>query len=580
MHNTTGNRLLYILLLITTMSTFLGNHYLIDMPHGQITSLLEGPISAYGSSAYMHSEYGPLYTQLNALAAYIIAAFPETLHPFDIAMLRASFVAIALGIGCWCINRSEHRIPPCLTLLAVSCVLQPHTLFSFSTLQDITWHNMANNQMLGLLVCLLPLIWRAKRPIGRLWCILVCYSTLHFMPIFSFAVSTIILMGLAQTYRRPIYAICSVSLGVILLSMGTAATLSTPIPTPSFRIPIGSACMTIILYSIGQLLLHHATLLPFSLDNTPPPMIPDRVKQHRATIARRLYDHLAQLRQGVIIITLLTLVATQTLSAVCAVVLVLIIENLSTRDAFNIRPIMTLLVMGVVLYHALVLTRITAYKFYQPNPDRQDQLVTIQPAHTAPETVVIDKYEGYDYFQSLFQLADNPAASDFYQRLSYDYNRKQTRWRIPFYNNEYIQMINQATAYFQQWNLRPDTQVVLLGQVNPLPMLLHTPMPKHSYLSLPPSPSLDKQLTPLYQEADFIYLPLFALPETPAADEQTDINCHFYQWNHTQHRFHLVQVTPYGSIFATDQGIAQYHIPRIRAHAASHINAICQQRHA
>jgi hypothetical protein len=580
MHNTTAHRVLYGLLIITTISTFLGNHYLIDMPDGHLTDLLEGPISAYGSGRLVYHEYGPLYTALNMLAARMVTAFPAILHPFDIAMLRASFIAVALGMGCWCINRAEHRIPPCLTLLAISCALQPHTLFTLHHLQDITWHNMANNQMLGLLVCLLPLIWRTKHAIGPLGCILVGYSVLHFMPSFFFAVSALILMILAQTYRRPLFPICSVSLGVILLSLGTAAFLSAPIPTPSFHIPIGPTCITIILYSIGQLLLHHATLLPFALDKTPSPVIPDYLIQHRATIARRLYNHLAQPRQGVITITLLTLVASQTLSAACAVALVLMIEILSTPVAPHNRSAITLLVMGIVLYHTLVLTRITMYKFYQPSLERPDQLVTMQSTHTAPASVVIRKYEGYDYFQRLFQLADNPAASDFYQRLSYDYNRKQTRWRIPFYNQEYIQMINQATAYFQQWPLSPDTQVVMLGKVNPLPMLLHTPMPEHSYLSRPPAHAFDSQLPPLYQAADFIYLPLFAIPDASSTDDQTDINCHFYQWNHTQHRFHLVQVTPYGCIFATDQSMAQYQLSPVPAHAASQINTTCQQRHA
>lgn len=573
MHNTTGNRILYVLLLIATLSTFFGPHYLIDMPHGQITDLLESPISAYGSGVTLHSEYGLLYTQLNRLAASVVSTFPDTLHRFDIPLLRAAFIALALGFSCWSINRSEQRIAPCITLLAISCVLQPHALFTVQDFSEITWHNMANNQMLGLLICLLSLIWRAKRPLGRIWCILVCCSGLHFMPNFSLAVSGLILFALVNTHPHSLYALCTVSFGVIIMSIGASTTLALPIVMPVLSIPTGAilfgAGTTIILYSVGQLLLHHSTLLPLPGDKAP-----------LQTITHQLYDHLTQPIHGVITIVLLTLVVTQTLTPISAVALVLIVEILSSTTLPNLRPIIVAIVMGIVLYHVLVLTRITAYKFYHPTPNRHDQIVTLKSTHIPPETVVLHKYVGYRYFQDLFQLTDNPSANDFYQRLSYDYNRKQARWRIPFYNQEYIDMVNEAVAYFQQWPLVFKTQVVMLGPINPLPVLLHTAMPKNSYLSLSASQSMDRQLTPLYQEADFIYLPLFALPQTPTIGEQTDRNCHFYQWNYKHNRFHLVHVTPYGCIFATDKIMAQHRIAAIPAHAASHINTTCQQRHA
>ena len=584
MLNTTGIRLLYTLCFAAVMSTFWGHHYLIDMPHGQVTYLLEAPISAYSLTSDLQSQYGPLYHLLNALAAKIVAAFPEQLHPFDMAMIRALTIAAALMLCSIILNRREPRVAPCLTLLAISCALQPHSLLYLQDIQHITWHNMANNQMLGLLICILPSLWTAQRPIHPAWYMGVLYSCLHFMPSFFPAVGLILLTVIYATERHPLRTLTLIGVGIVLLTLITAIVQPSTLPALSINnltaSMLSSACGTVLLYGASQLLYHHHTLLPFPLFATPLSALPAQMMLHRIAIAERLYHHGKRARYGAISLALITLVCTDTLSALSAVILLLAIEICSTKSATTIRSITTGLIVIIIIYHALLITRISTYKWFQATPQSENQLMTLQRQDGSADSLVIHKHNGYRYFQELFQLTNNPAAQNFYQRLSYDYDKKHARWRIPFTNVEYIEMLNQATTYFQQWPLSADTQIVLLGPSNPLPLLLHTPMPQHSYLSLSNTQPLDTQLTPLYQQADFIYLPLFALPDKSQTIEQTDMNCHFYDWNEKKQRFHLVQITPYGCIFATQSRITQYHLPLITAHAPSLIHNRCNKRHA
>jgi hypothetical protein len=186
-----------------------------------------------------------------------------------------------------------------------------------------------------------------------------------------------------------------------------------------------------------------------------------------------------------------------------------------------------------------------------------------------------------------FKIPPEKGLSDLYKILpssqpehwvkqSYSYRPERPLWRLPHGNDEYIQMMNEATYYSAK--TPPHSLLFFLGFANPLPLLLHR-QPRHhqphwldAFITFHPA-HLDF-LSPILAKTDWLYMPILTTDQLTNPTIQTHLNCAFYRWNQQHDRFVLNHISPYGLIFVEKH---QTHSPALPLPPAFSIMNHCQQ---
>lgn len=158
----------------------------------------------------------------------------------------------------------------------------------------------------------------------------------------------------------------------------------------------------------------------------------------------------------------------------------------------------------------------------------------------------------------LIQYFDKqPTNTDFHLKLSSTYYHNKDKWALPYLNTEYIQTLNDAVTSIKKHKFENSDMIMMLEFVNPLPIILKTPIPENSYhwVHLGTTFSLNNinMIIPFIRNLDYLYIPTI----TVDGGNQTIVNCTFFEWNYKSEAFELVHSNIYGSLFINKNKVDQ-----------------------
>ncbi|MBT4884695.1 MAG: hypothetical protein HON55_00910, partial [Legionellales bacterium] len=546
-----------------------------------------------------NSDYGIFYSLINYSSYLIIETIPSAFTYFDINLLTSICWAAAISLIYIVFNTSykkDNKIPAIVLLLALSCALQARDLQDLLiNFKIISWKNMPNNNILGLLIVSWGALCGHKQQrnfknliVSILLSYIIFNYNLLFWPAIVFICSALNNKDKQNINHKTILQIIS---SLIVLNAITAYTFNysysqyiTEVHS-NIEMPTLLGAMEVVftptIYFLSKIISKQHNILPFNLKHTPLNLIWKKLIAHRAiiilNIKRELCKNLSL--NFAIAITLITVSITNTLSVFGALFIFTSIEFISTpKHKEWLKNIMALCCMIIITVNSFSLLRIGVYKFFQETTEGPEQFENIVKLDANNNYFVMNKYKGLEYFNSLFDIEHNPLKENFYQNISYNYNQDTTRWRIPFYNTDYIKMLNNTVAEFQKMKLNKNENVIMLSYINPLPLLLGTAIPNKSYHRINTKTNNFKtKLEVSLQENDFIFLPLFTINSQKKGQNQTALNCGFYNWNFINKKFSLVKITENGLFFTTPDKIRAYNLPTVIADKQETITRSCNK---
>ncbi|MBT4803596.1 MAG: hypothetical protein HON78_01170, partial [Legionellales bacterium] len=546
-----------------------------------------------------NSDYGIFYSLINYSSYLIIETIPSAFTYFDINLLTSIWWAAAISLICIVFNTSykkDNKIPAIVLLLALSCTLQARDLQNLlMNFKIISWGNMPNNNILGLLIVSCSALCCQKQQgtfKSLIVPILLSYIIFNYNLLFWPAI-VFICSALHNKDKKIINhkTILQIIFSLIVLNAITAYTFNysysqyitevyANIEMPTLLGAMG-VVLTPMIYFLIKIISEQHNILPFNLKHTPLNLIWKKLIAHRATtilnIKRELLKNLSL--NSAIAITLITVSITNTLSVFGAIFIFTATEFISTpKHKEWLKNIIALCCMVIIIANSFSLLRIGVYKFFQETTEGPEQFEGIVKLDANNNYFVMNKYNGLEYFNSIFDIEHNPFKQNFYQNISYNYNYNTTRWSIPFYNTDYVKMLNKTVTEFQKMKLDKNEKVIMLGYINPLPLLLGTAIPNNSYHRIKTkTKNLKTKLEVSLQENDFVFLPLFTINSQKKGQNQTALNCGFYNWNFINKKFSLVKITENGLFFTTPDKIRAYNLPTAIADKQETITRVCNE---
>lgn len=569
--NTLYYGLAYIGMLSCLLACISGSQYLLT---GSLTDiwipLLSAKAMADGIALYVdwHSPLGIIYHQLHYGAYLLIQAYPGVLHQLDQLLLASvGFSGFLVGIFMLCYSGFSvtNALPNWILLLSISTACQLRAINQLFSPFALLWSGAYNNQgwALLLLVCALITSWqqysyaeRLKYTKARFVIGLAVATTigLHFK--ISIGVSLLLwsILALAENRRwLSHYLLASGCLQMALhLSYGPLWHYWYDIVFVIIHAqPHGPSTLT----KLFCLLVSIITLSYLTLSPTTPSW------QDRITVSylSQRWQALCRIPANIIaqkiVFAVGLLIAIQGESQATLSYYGLVLGLCCALDKrYRYRARLAKIFLGVFfLCNMISLITLASYKHFSP----EKGIVHI-PLDSVQHTggFLVDSARGLSHIHAYLAQA----------AISYDPMRvavsPHTQY-LAFHNLDYAKMIQQASSAIAQVSHNPEDTVVMLGFTNPLPILLHRPLPLPSWHWLDFAVNLSPQhldmLIPLYQQTDFLYLPLVAFDDSGDPGYQRVFTTHFMAWNRTHHRFTLIAKQPLGLLYAkqTSPNIAQ-----------------------
>ena len=165
-----------------------------------------------------------------------------------------------------------------------------------------------------------------------------------------------------------------------------------------------------------------------------------------------------------------------------------------------------------------------------------------------------------------FKIAENPKKLEIITDFSTSatiakdvYLRSES---FPFFNIDYANALNQAVKELTTLGPQNDNKLLMVGYINPLPLLLNAKMPEGSYHwnqidATITANNYVKTVKTTFADSDFIIMPVLGRSLVPNAYT----NCVFYKWNWEQKMpFKLYKATPLMLYFTTSANLEKYNL--------------------
>jgi hypothetical protein len=560
----------YISILGLLLACISGSQYLLT---GSLTDvwipLLSAKAMADGMTLYTdwHSPLGIVYHGLHYGAYLLIQAYPASLHQLDQLLLASmGFTALLGAVFTICRYgfRARNAFPDWILLLSISTACQLRAIGQLFHPFALVWSGAYNNQGWALLMMIYALIihWqqypshqRMQQTHDRFTIGLAIATTIGLHMKITIGL-TLLLWSLVALAEKPRWLY---GYGLTLLSLHIALHQLYP-PLWGYwydiaymlnhahpqGLPMITQCSALIL-SILALCYLHLPPIPAASNAS----VIDRIHQRWQALRNTPYCVITQ--KSLYAIGILITIRGESQAALGYYALILGLSCAVDRR-YRIRAFVGKTGLGAFfLCNLLSLGALALYK-HQPLPPGTAFIPLDNVQHTGG--FVVDNARG------LSHLAEYVA----HTARTYDPMRIAISAPTPpmaFHNLDYATMIQQAHAAIASRSHNPQDTVVMLGFTNPLPLLLQRPLPLSSWhwldFAVNLSPDHLDDLVPLYQQTDFLYLPLVAFDDSGDPGYQRRFTQHFLQWNRIQQRFILVDKQPLGLLYASQATMQRNH---------------------
>ncbi|MEE3003025.1 MAG: hypothetical protein VX335_01610, partial [Pseudomonadota bacterium] len=341
-----------------------------------------------------------------------------------------------------------------------------------------------------------------------------------------------------------------------------------------------------ICYVVLSFLQNNYTKLPFDITECQIGLIPLNLKRHKTRILQIIKFNIKSIKADfvfdlILSSMILSLVFTETLSGFTSILYIVIIRMMCSNISQNFPKIFaSILLLLVITFNTLSLAKFSFYKFFNENPSSQENIVKLI-VKDKNANFVLAKYSGLSYFQDLFDLRHNLNKEKVYTELSYAYEPEKVRWRIPYHNTDFIHALNNTQIKLNKIGIEKSDKILMLGNINPLPLLMNTSIPKNSTLMFNTKSNHDRQVKldnyDNYSSNDFIVMPIFGFDDLKLYPEQAKFNCNFYTWNGNAKIFKPVDISAYGIIFANERKIRKLGLDVININMKPQAMKVCNK---
>ncbi len=590
-----------------------GNLHDLWIPHIGAYSIKTGVVLHEG----LHTSFGFIYSYLNYISLLLIESFPEGFSTADMILLSSvlfsGFTAI-LFVG---LKLSSRNLLDSIFILSLllSIVFQLRDVSKPLDYNDILWYGSYNSHLWAVLLIQIISVMnffsflkvKEVHLMEKLDRVFWFFIILQFVCVFvalnykinfflaSLAVASSIFFFLSNRlkaiYLASALALLTVSLLVVsrMFNYSYMGYFQDIFHAVQSKKEIPFNCITslfIFLYLYGALLFEsNAFFIDFKALSSKGlfsyicikvKSFKDYAKENLQKVSARIYMTVS-IGLGLFV----AIIGDWQKPNVYFVLVILLFICMSKVNAFLKR-------VSYVLISAFILTNCFSYAFMlipksnmsQPSVSEKEILANKISPFRAVKVVnkkrdfLIKNYIGLEDFYSIFSSkTDDP---DFFLQISSTYKQNKEKWSLPFSNIEYKAMIDDAYKKVRDLGYEVDDDIMMLEFVNHLPLVLGTRIPEGSYHWIHIGTTFSYQnvdkILKLYEQAEAIYVPIISTD----GQEQTYLNCTFYNWNFENDRFILYSSSRYGSLFVSREKAGRVKNLKALSYSASILKSNCE----